>query len=133
MKASTICSTIISMAVVATAIPTADVAIEARTDKTIGEASNTCNANQVVSCCNTSTKQTSVGGILSPVLALLGLGSALSGNSCSGLSVPVLSGILSSSASSVCGADNSVQCCGGDKQTGFINVNLGVLECSQVL
>lgn len=88
MKASTICSTIISMAVVATAIPTADVAIEARTDKTIGEASNTCNANQVVSCCNTSSKQTSL-GLLGPLLNLLGVSSILSGNSCSGIKANV--------------------------------------------
>ncbi|KAK0661142.1 hypothetical protein DIS24_g2818 [Lasiodiplodia hormozganensis] len=128
MKASTICSTIISMAVVATAIPTADVAIEARTDKTIGQASETCNANQVVSCCNTSSKQTNL-GLLAGLLNGL---SVLSGNSCSGIGVPILNVLNGVNANSVCGNENTVKCCSGSKQSGLINVDLG-LQCTDIL
>lgn len=82
MKASTIISTIISFAVVASAVPTANNDIEARTDKTLGGASQTCSANQVVSCCNSSNKQSSAGllsAIVGPIL----------GNGCTGVSASI--------------------------------------------
>ncbi|KAL1633199.1 hypothetical protein SLS56_003062 [Neofusicoccum ribis] len=130
MKFSTIASTFISMAVVASAVPTAnvEVEIEARTDKTLGGASETCNANQVVSCCNTSDKQTNVGGLLGTLLG----GSILSPGSCSGISVPILNILSTTSASSACGNSNTVKCCSGSKQTGLINVDLG-LQCTDIL
>ncbi|GME25328.1 hypothetical protein GTA08_BOTSDO02414 [Neofusicoccum parvum] len=130
MKFSTIASTFISMAVVASAVPTAnvEVEIEARTDKTLGGASETCNANQVVSCCNTSDKTTNVGGLLG---SLIGSVSLLSG-SCTGVSVPILNILSSVSASSACGNSNTVKCCSGSKQTGLINLDLG-LQCTDIL
>ncbi|KAL0254383.1 hypothetical protein SLS55_009858 [Diplodia seriata] len=132
MKASTIISTVVSMAVVASAVPTADnVKVEARTDKSLGGAAQTCSSNQVVSCCNPTDKTTNTG-----LLAGLLSGSIL-GNSCVGigatisrLSVNILS---PNSASGVCGNSNSVKCCAGDKNTGLLVVDLDILTCSDIL
>ncbi|KAF4309803.1 hypothetical protein GTA08_BOTSDO02414 [Botryosphaeria dothidea] len=125
MKASTICSVIVTMAVAASAVPTANNEVEARTDKTMGGASQTCSANQVVSCCNNSNKQNSAGlisAILGPIL----------GNGCTGVGVPVLNILSGKPASQVCGNQNSVKCCKGNKNTGVLVVDLG-LQCSDIL
>ncbi|KAK7725096.1 hypothetical protein SLS57_004009 [Botryosphaeria dothidea] len=110
------------MAVAASAVPTANNEVEARTDKTLGGASNTCSSTQVVSCCNNSNKQNSAGlisAISGPIL----------GNGCTGIGANALipleaDGKLSSvttlsnkPASSVCGNQNSVKCCQGNKNT----------------
>ena len=91
MKVSAICSALISMAVVASAIPTAaeveTVEIEARTSKTIKEADQQCSADsghQVVSCCNTSNKKTSLGDGIGSLL-----GGLLNPGSCAGLNVNI--------------------------------------------
>ncbi|OJD29821.1 hemagglutinin [Diplodia corticola] len=126
MKASTIISTIVSMAVVASAVPTADVAVEARTDKTLTGASETCSSNQVVSCCNTSDKTTST-GLLSTIIG------SIAGNSCVGVGASVLNLLGASPANGVCGNSNSVKCCSGDKNTGVLVVDLDILSCSDIL
>ncbi|KKY19345.1 hypothetical protein UCDDS831_g05550 [Diplodia seriata] len=128
MKASTIISTVVSMAVVANAVPTADnVKVEARTDKSLGGAAQTCSSNQVVSCCNPTDKTTNTG-----LLAGLLSGSIL-GNSCVGIGASILNILSPNSASGVCGNSNSVKCCAGDKNTGLLVVDLDILTCSDIL
>ncbi|KAL1643282.1 hypothetical protein SLS58_004953 [Diplodia intermedia] len=128
MKASTIISTVVSMAVVASAVPTADnVKVEARTDKTLSGASKTCSADQVVSCCNPTDKTTNT-GLLSGLLS-----GTILGNSCVGIGATVLNILGASPASGVCGNSNSVKCCAGDKNTGLLVVDLDILTCSDIL
>ncbi|EKG09227.1 hypothetical protein MPH_13779 [Macrophomina phaseolina MS6] len=123
MKASTICSTIISMAVVASAVPTAENKIEARTGKTLGSASQTCSANQVVSCCNSSNKESSAG-----LISLL-LGPIL-GNGCTGIGATILNVLSPLDTDQVCGNENTVKCCEGSKNSGLVVVDL---SCTDIL
>lgn len=134
MKVSFIAASLLSLAVAGSASP----ALSTRTDKSIDDAAKSCNANQVVACCNPSSTQSSAGllsAIVGPIL----------GNGCTGVSATVCKwfhllnyhllrtlcilvtksycdkrkvAILSGNgATAVCGNTNTVKCCNGNKQT----------------
>ncbi|KAB2571616.1 hypothetical protein BFW01_g7464 [Lasiodiplodia theobromae] len=119
MKVSFIAASLLSLAVAGSASP----ALSTRTDKSIDDAAKSCNANQVVACCNPSSTQSSAGllsAIVGPIL----------GNGCTGVSATVLAILSGNGATAVCGNTNTVKCCNGNKQTGLVNVDL---SCTDVL
>ncbi|PSN63101.1 hypothetical protein BS50DRAFT_576914 [Corynespora cassiicola Philippines] len=84
----------------------------------VKDASTSC-GDQVVSCCNTSSKQSSSGLIAATVGPILPGG-------CKGLSVNVIA--LLNDLGSACGK-NEVKCCQGNKNTGLVNADL---QCTSI-